>query len=442
MRQVGKTGFLAAVTAALVSIGVAGCGGGGGKSGSPSLVPGPGTGGPGASALPIQTIARLGDPVGNSLIKSGGGYFGIGALNDSDQLLFSTANAAGGQLLLQYAGGRIIPIVSGGAAAPGGVWSQKVGIRSPISMNQQGNAVFAADVSIGSQRSIGLFRWDYQRQQVLPIALQGQPVLRDLIVDTSPGVVLSLNNQDEVAMALPVRPAGGQDAAQGGVFFLGQNDQLVRLAVPGQELPDGGTAAWAWQPSVNDAGTVAFLARADGDSVTRAYLWQRVTNTPLPITGLNAPPGKHLYGFTGAWVNNRNSSVLLSVHLHSLAGIFYSLYRYTDGQIVPVAVPDQEMPGGGQFQSLLDGGVSAPNDAGQHAFLARLQDGTTAAYRLDADGRISLILKSGTATSLGQVVSVGAGSGASQGIGLNSRGQVAFTVRITGQPEMIVLLSP
>jgi hypothetical protein len=61
---------------------------------------------------------------------------------------------------------------------------------------------------------------------------------------------------------------------------------------------------------------------------------------------------------------------------------------------------------------------------------------------MDADGKLSLILKSGTKTNLGTVTSVGLGSGASMGVGLNSKGQIALTIDYVKGAETIVLLTP
>ena len=100
------------------------------------------------------------------------------------------------------------------------------------------------------------------------------------------------------------------------------------------------------------------------------------------------------------------------------------------------------MPGGGSFLSLQEVGVSSANERGQHALLAVLKDGTTAAYRLDADGRLSLILQSGATTSLGPITNVGQGAILSRGIGLNRQGQVAVTVRVADRTDTVVLLTP
>lgn len=171
-------------------------------------------------------------------------------------------------------------------------------------------------------------------------------------------------------------------------------------------------------------------------------MWKQGAVAPL-TPALPVPPrGLIVLGFAGVWLNNANRNVLLETYLHSLSVHWSALYLHTGSAILPVAVLGQEMPGGGKMQTLLDYGVSAANDRGEHVFLARLADGATAAYRMAADGTPSLILKSGAITSLGKVVSIGQGYGYLHGAGINNRGQVALTLRFDQGPETLVLLTP
>jgi hypothetical protein len=108
------------------------------------------------------------------------------------------------------------------------------------------------------------------------------------------------------------------------------------------------------------------------------------------------------------------------------------------------------MPGGGTLQTILHenldasgranalGDVSLASEAGEHAFRARLEDGTRAVYRVDADGKLSLVLKNGQTTELGTITSLPGGTF----INLNSRGQVAVVARIDDGPETLILLTP
>src|SRR5262249_6240388 len=142
------------------------------------------------------------------------------------------------------------------------------------------------------------------------------------------------------------------------------------------------------------------------------------------------------------WVNNHDRNVLVAAHLLGLAGHLYPLYRMSDGVPAPVALPGMPMPGGGKFLTLLLNAVGTANAAGEHPFLALLQDESTAAYRLGSDGQISLVLKSGASSSLGTITNVGQGLRLSEGIGLNDKGQVALTLRIGSGVSTVALLTP
>jgi hypothetical protein len=393
------------------------------------------------SAYRIQPILRQGDPVASARVRDDGAFL-VGGLNDSGQILLAADSAAGGQLLLQSRGGVITPLVVTGSDAPGGQWSGRTTLRLPLSMNQQGSTVFTAEVKVGHRSDTGIFRWDCPSHQMLPVSLQEMPALSHLLIQVVDDSPIVLNNRSDIALALPVSDPSGPAAAQNGVFFRSRDGQLLPVALPGQELPDGQTAAWASFPSLSDGGRVVFLIRPLNDDRNLPYIWEQGALAALPVDGITAPPGTLLYGFIGVWGNNQNQNVLLAAHLHSLAGHFYGLYLLAGGDPIPVAVLGQEMPGGGRFLTLQDHGVSAANEAGQHAFLATLEDGTTAVYLMNADGTVSPLLQSGAITSLGTVTNVGQGTGLSQGVALNSQGQVAMTVQIDGAPDAVVLLTP
>jgi hypothetical protein len=148
-------------------------------------------------------------------------------------------------------------------------------------------------------------------------------------------------------------------------------------------------------------------------------------------------------------VNDTNRSVL--VLAYRSAGGPEGLYRFTEGKLTPLAVPGQRMPDGGKFSEipLSRYGVSPANELGQYAFMAKLGDGSTAAYLLQPDGTLSLLLKSGQVTDLGKITLIGTSTRPAGGlirggwgIGLNSQGQVALNVSIDRGPTTLVLLTP
>jgi hypothetical protein len=70
------------------------------------------------------------------------------------------------------------------------------------------------------------------------------------------------------------------------VFYVAPNGSVTPIAVPDQTLPDGRKIAAAEDPSLNDWGTVAFLARPEGETRYRAYAWQQGTITPIASAGI------------------------------------------------------------------------------------------------------------------------------------------------------------
>jgi hypothetical protein len=397
----------------------------------------------------IQPILKLGDMAGDVLIPPGLAL-AVGPLNDNGQLLIDagTSNGSKPDLLFQYANGQFTPIMVPGREGPLGAWPDDVYAFGPLqSMNQRGNVVFTLSRS-KSSRPLGTFFWDAQSQQVTSVAVEDMPAVNNLTFTGGVGYVAAINNRDEIAFVAAVEDAAGSFGH--GIFVRDRNGKLLPVLLPGQELPGGAKARedTFFEPSINDAGVVAFMARREGDKQNSAYAWEQGTITPVAVVGSDAPGGGKVTSISSVFVNNKNRSVLMT------AGIDGSrrqgIYRVADGKVTPVAVPGQEMPGGGTFLSVPNignsgggqivsgAGVSVANEAGEHAFLATLDDGTSAVYKMDADGKLSLILKSRTATDLGKITNVVS----SLLVSLNSKGQVALTVRIDGGPQTIVLLTP
>jgi hypothetical protein len=385
----------------------------------------------------IQPIVKQGDTVGGVTIKQAAD-FEVGTLNDRGQLVFVTENAAGGEVLFLYSDGTFTPIALAGGNAPGGTWPAGVGFGNPTSMNQLGNMVFGAGAVQRNNLVADTYRWDAQTQKVTPVALKGMPAANNLVFEQGGSFRSVINNFDEITFEAVVKNAAGQ--LRLGVFFQGRDGQIVPVALPDQDLPDGKKIDAAFGPSLNDAGVIAFGVAVKGERAAGAYLWEKGAILPLATIGMDAPGGAKLFGVGQVWVNNPTHNVLLTGALKNNGP--GGLYRLAEGKLTALVERGQVTPDGKKVQDLA--WVSEPNDAGQHAFLATLQGGGTAAYLLDADGKLSLILKSGTTSDLGVIRSVGLPSTSppATGLTLNNRGQVAVPIRITGGPAMIVLLTP
>jgi hypothetical protein len=396
----------------------------------------------------IQPIVKTGDTLAGVPVKP---PLFAGVLNDKGQLVFNASSGTGSALFL-FSDGTFTPLVAGGQEAPGGTWPESVGVGPLPGMNQRGNVAFTAEVTIGGKTSFATFLWDAQTQKLSAVAVPGMPAVNNLTFMAMDGglqLVPKINNQDEIAFGGYVADTAREP--QLAVFLLGRDHTLRAVALPKQELPGGGTLIdHGGNLAVTDAGVVAFRARRSGDpdNAFSAYQWENGVLTPLALVGGDAPGGGQITRVSALRLNNRDRSVLLVLRV-STTPTRAGLYRLSEGQLTAVAVPGQEMPEGGKLATVLEeyqtffgpsahGDVSLANEAGQYLFHARLEDGTRALYRLDPDGKLAFLLKQGSVTELGEITRLVGG----QGIGFNSRGQIALTLRIAGGPETLYLLTP
>jgi hypothetical protein len=309
--------------------------------------------------------------------------------------------------------------------------------------------VFNSSITIGGKTFYGIFLWNSKEQTVTTVAVKGMPAVDNLTFGEALGYGFPMiNNRDEIAFDGEVKEVAGKPAP--GVFVSGPDGKLMPIALPDQELPGGQKVLWALSPSIDDAGRVAFLATSQSGGRASAYLWEQGTISPVAIIGADAPGGGQFESVTAARLNNKNRNVLVVARLQRKPD--YGLYLFAEGTLRSVAVRGQPMPGGGTFRTLLARDedakafeLSEANALGHHAFVAVLEDGSTAAYRMEPDGTLSLILKRGQSTELGQIQRIGRGPNPAtspKGIGLNSKGQVALTVKVAGRPDTLVLLTP
>jgi hypothetical protein len=322
-------------------------------------------------------------------------------------------------------------------------------------MNQSGQIVFAgARISGGSFPLLGTFLWDGETRRAVPILLKDMPASGTFTFTGPGGFAPTLNNRGEIALVGTVRAPDGPTGTLRpflGLYVRSEDGTLVPVLTPDHELPGGGRVRSnnypAPTPSLNDAGQMAFLATRPGQRQSSAYLWDADTLGAVAEVGSEAPEGGRIASVSQIMLNNANRTAVVAMAVGDPAR--HGLYRYADRRLTPLVLPGREMPGGGRFRTLQGvdpslgddgqrtGAVSVATAAGEHAFLADLDDGSTAAYRLAADGTVSLVLKGGTTTDLGMVTRVGFYQP-----GLNKSGQAALVVRFDGGPDTVVLLSP
>lgn len=380
-------------------------------------------------------VLRVGDKVGDVVV--GAFTWDYSGLNNNGQSLFGAIAPEGGDQLFHYANGRVTTIVAPGKAAPGGTWTKAAVTPHPWllsrnSINAGGNAAFSALVDAGGETHLGTFMWNEAAQQALPVALKGMPAPNGMTFggatfrsgwDDSPCPPPVINNHDEIAFERVLLDATGYDWL--GVCFQGRAGDLQPVAVLGQILPPGFFEVQYARilTTFNDAGMVPFWDALFGD----LYLWERGSVTGPILFNWEMGPDEATVGYiASAWLNDANKNMLVLTMRPNPDQA--ALYRFVDGKYLPVALPGQEMPGGGRLAisswAILQ--VSTPNSAGQQAFVAWLDDGAMAVYRVDADGRLTFLLKSGMATAAGKV----GGLLGMDGLFINNQGTVALDAQI------------
>jgi hypothetical protein len=406
----------------------------------------------------LKLIAKPGDRVGNvsvsPLLEQ------VAGPNDQGQVTFSTGEGWGARKnqLFQWSDGKLIAIVAAGKDVPGKRAGEGARIVS-LTMNQRGDIAFAAGPSneAVTGTSTDIYRWDYQKQQVIPIAVEGMPAADDwtfrshwfyLYSSDFPTAKSVINIANEIAFV-----ASGSRRGDGyfssGLFFLNRYGRIQPVALSGQDIPSVGKIYEACCPSINDSGVVSFLASYGGNFYQSAFIWENDKIIPVALAGENLHGAGKLGSVGAVWTNNRNRNVLVEARLEYLLGPSFApraLYLFAHGQLNPVAVPGQDMPGGGKLGSHGIGyyannspAVSEANSADQHVFIADLQDGTDAVYQVDVDGKLSLVLREGMTTDVGTIGAIRWWD--TQAL-INNRGQVALTVDVDGQGSMVVLLTP
>jgi hypothetical protein len=406
----------------------------------------------------LQPIVRQGETVGGVKIGSGTA-FQVHGLNDRGHLLFVGQFGTGGieAALIQFADGKFTPIVVPRQDAPGGKWNPVSFDGIGTAMNAQGDVLLTTAVRSGGKDSEGAYLWSHATQSVTPVATPGIATAEGLTLGPVYRFHQAFNDRGDVAFAASVKGPSG--SVGGGVFFRGQDGRLLSVALPGQERAGLGQAAHAFAPGIDSDGRVVFLATPKSNGSTEGaalYLWPGPSEsgrgeitllvTPqseLPGGGKVAAIGGRGPGHNewGVGLSNSGRDALVAINVDRRTAPL-GLFRLSEGRLLPVAIPGQEMPGGGTLRNLL--AVSTLNGQGQYAFTGRLQDGASAAYLLDASGKIALVLKSGAVTNLGTVTGVGVTetSQTSWGIGLNNKGEIAVPLQIAGQKAVIALLTP
>jgi hypothetical protein len=317
------------------------------------------------------------------------------SFNDSGQI----AVAADGGLL--FTSGGVTSIVAGfGDAAPGG--GTFIFADSP-SLNSQGTLVFRGEVTFPSVS--GLFQFSQgQITSLIPegtLDADGNPVFVTSAAINSAGDVAFI---DAFSQAIKIfsngsihRVVGPGDAAPGGgsfLFFLSnigvnQSDQIVfnaflssgnsgiflasgqtitKIISQGDVLPDGGLFAFATNPSINDAGQVAFSGFSNGSLDQGLFLFSGgVLTVPVPL-GTQMADGSVIDAVNTTSINNAGQIAFTALTANNNT-TGNGTFLFSGSTVAVIENFGQSAPGGGVFTSGVEGNALI-NNSGQVLFEA------------------------------------------------------------------------
>jgi hypothetical protein len=380
----------------------------------------------------LYPIAEPGDVLSDTEI--GLVYVASGPAQNGDTVFWATdAGPAPGipgrtSVLAQYADGNVNVIAAKGAMGPGGGKWGGVSLSGGRTMNDQGEVVFGGQV-LPAGADIGVFHWEPQTQKVTPVVMQGAHASGNITL-TGRGGGWGINDRGEILFGASATDAAGNNVS--GLFLLDQKKNLQTVALQGQPLPGGDAIASFSQALLNDVDNIAFVARRQSDNKPGVYLWVNGAFTATGIVGgASAPGGGTFQSINDVHLDNASPSVLVTAVL----GTGFGVYRFTNGQLTTVAVPGLKLPDGATV-ALPPYSTGEPNAAGQVCVPIQRTDHTTGLYRLEPDGRLTVILKDGALASPGKPISL---TGYQDPVAINNKGQVALIAGIGGQPAALLL---
>ncbi|MBX3416448.1 MAG: PEP-CTERM sorting domain-containing protein [Pirellulaceae bacterium] len=311
---------------------------------------------------------------------------GVAGINGSGQVPFLFEESFT-QSIQRFGGGGLVQIVQQGQSAPGGssVFTQpRLATTTRRVINEAGQVAFYSRVSGGAN---GVFRGD--------------------------GV-----NLNQIARVFQAAPDGNGSFSD----FENVND---------------------FQPSINDAGQVAFIASISGTSsglIERGvFVGDGTTITQFARSGQASPDGNGSFlAFAAQDINNNGQVAFLGVLGQNDVGIF----RASSGGITRIGrTGDAAFDGNGFFSTSFATSLSQ-NDAGQVAFIAstaETQGGLPTGEGLFTSDGIDNLTVIRTGDSLGG--STVAGLVGSR-IALNQPGQIAYRAVLANGNETIQLWTP
>ncbi|MEE9173080.1 MAG: choice-of-anchor tandem repeat NxxGxxAF-containing protein [candidate division NC10 bacterium] len=370
--------------------------------------------------LGIRPVARTGDAV------PGGGtfgtfFFGRPAVNEAGAIVFNGvfADNQTEAIFLESQGQLQPPLVLTGDTAPGG---GTFGFFGSLGLDDQGTVAFWGAVGSPSNFTSGIFLAP-PGGQLEALALPGDPAtgscgttFTDFLFDS-----VGLNNQREVAFIGDFLSSAVPSCFDG--LFIVAGGTIRKVAQQSDPVPGGGRFHPFFSDmttTLNDAGEVAFAATVSGSTApVGIFLGDGRVVLSLVRSGDPAPGGGSFTSVRDPSLNDAGAVAFRGMLGSSTEGIFL---RSSTGQLTAVARTDDPAPRGGLFRNF---GHPAMNNLGVIVFTARLDDLSEGLFRF-ANGIIATLARTGDFPLGGGTFDRFSGLSSTEGPAINDVGQVVF----------------
>jgi hypothetical protein len=211
--------------------------------------------------------------------------------------------------------------------------------------------------------------------------------------------------------------------------FRSDGKTIVPLVRIGDSAPGGGTVtSLLGERAVNDHGAIAYVASVSGAAATQAVFRTDGTRTTTIASDDIAPPTGGSFASLLSLDMNDHGQVAFKSEM-TAGSADHGIFRGEGGQLTPVFVTNQIVPGGATFE---DCGTPAINAHGQVVAVCSLTNSASRAGLFVGNGTHTVaIALDGQPAPKGGNYEAGAVSftGTTR---LNDRGEVAFQARLTG----------
>lgn len=388
-----------------------------------------------ATGLAGKYLAR--DFEADGLSDSGWTVYGadfLGALTGPFLPPATWPAAQGEGLWLQRVGGQPTLITASGLTDPEGVTFSQGGYLGPIDVNNSGDTVVAFRLSpapaggVDSRLNSGIYRYDRATGVLTTVAKTGSAAPEGLGNFAGFSFITSLSNTGEALFHGIIETASGTYAPAAlspkrfgvGIFHLTRDNTITPLLLPGDAAPSGGVFDNLRNGWLAENGDIVFGAHTSADPVCTSlscnegiYVRRAVTGDIESLAHVGdiapiAPIGDWKYDTFafGPRINARGDIVFTGGLRNLVTGVIgRGLFLYHDGEVQPIAYPDQVLSAAGDSYTVVQTTLNVHgyylNDAGAVSFSAAITGDRNGDGRYDSaafvwqDGEYSLVTKTG-----------------------------------------------